>query len=296
MNSLDGKVAIITGAGGGIGRECALYMAALGARVVVNDLASTDAGSKAEQVAQEIRDAGGDAFANTDSVSEVNGAHRLVDSAIERFGGLDVLVNNAGILRDRMLANMTVDEWDAISAVHLRGTFLTTQRSAAYWRQQRKANAPVSGSVINMSSGSGLHASVGQSNYAAAKSGIATFTLVAAKEMQRYGCRANSVAPTARTQLTSSTDRLVEIMKPPDDPTAFDKWHPENLAPVVAYLAGPSCSLTGQVLGVFGDEVGIYQPWTVHQTLHNHGNRWDFASLEAAFAGSAPLPPSVGMM
>jgi NAD(P)-dependent dehydrogenase (short-subunit alcohol dehydrogenase family) len=295
MSSLDGKIAIVTGSGAGIGRECALFLAKSGASVVVNDLAVTESGPAAELVAEEVRALGTEALWNSDSVSDPEGARRLVDTAIEKFGRLDILINNAGILRDRMLANMSLEEWDAIMAVHLRGAFLTTQRAAAHWRARSK-DGEVVAAVVNMTSGSGLHASPGQSNYAAAKSGIATFTQVIAKELGRYGVRANAVAPTARTQLTSTTDFLVDIMKPPEDPSAFDKWHPRNIAPVVAYLASPDCPLTGQVLGVFGDEVGVYQPWTVHHKLSNDGAAWDLESLASAFADSDPLPASVGMM
>jgi NAD(P)-dependent dehydrogenase (short-subunit alcohol dehydrogenase family) len=296
MSLLDGKVAVVTGSGAGIGREIAHYLAGLGAQVVVNDLAVTDSGPAAAAVAEEIKHNGGEAVWNSDSVSDPAGARRLVDAATENFGRLDILVNNAGILRDRMLANMTLEEWDAIMAVHLRGTFLTSQRAAEQWRNRSKSGEDVSGAVVNMTSGSGLHASAGQSNYAAAKSGIASFTQVIAKELGRYGVRANAVAPTARTQLTSSTEHLVEIMKPPEDPAGFDKWHPRNIAPVVAYLASPGCPLTGQVLGVFGDVVGVYQPWTVHHKLSNGGATWDPESLAAAFADSEPLPPDVGML
>ena len=296
MTDLTGKVAIVTGAGAGIGRECALYLAREGARVVVNDLAASDAGPAADVLAAEIRDAGGEAIADTGSVTDPDSARALVEKAITTYGTLDVLVNNAGILRDRMLVNMTLDEWEAIMAVHLRGAFLTTQRAAEHWRERSRAGEQVSAAVINMTSGSGLHAAVGQSNYAAAKSGVATFTMVIAKELGRYGVRANAVAPTARTQLTSSSERLVEIMKSPEDPAEFDAWHPRNLAPVVAWLASPACPLTGQVLGVFGDRVGIYQPWTVHHMLNNNGAEWDAKSLTAAFADSEALPASVGML
>jgi NAD(P)-dependent dehydrogenase (short-subunit alcohol dehydrogenase family) len=296
MDQLEGRVAVVTGSGAGIGRETALHLAAHGVKVVVNDLASGPDGPAAERVVEEIRAAGGEALANTDSVTEPDGVARLLATATEGFGSLEILVNNAGILRDRMLHNMSLAEWDAIMAVHLRGAFLTTQRAAGYWRDRHKAGDGVPASVVNMTSGSGLHSSPGQANYAAAKSGIATFTQVLAKEGARYGLRANAVAPTARTQLTSSTDQLVEIMKPPADPDAFDAWHPRNVAPVVAYLASPACTLTGQVLGVFGDKVGVYQPWTVHHMLDNKQQTWDFAALDAAFGGAEPLPEVRGMM
>src|SRR5256885_5759695 len=236
MPDLSGKVAIVTGAGRGIGRSHAFALAAAGAKVVVNDLGAGVAGEgsdagPAEQVVEEIRAAGGEASTNGANVADFAGAERLVQQAIDEFGRLDILVNNAGILRDRMLVNMTEDEWDAVIAVHLKGHFAPTRHAAAYWRERSKAGDDVKGRVINTSSPSGVFGNVGQANYGAAKSGIAGFTLIVAQELQRYGVTVNCLAPNARTRMTEDT---FEMGAPPE---GSDPLTPPNMSPLVVPLS-----------------------------------------------------------
>ena len=240
MGSLDGRVAIITGAGRGIGREHALLFAREGARVVVNDLGGANDGTgtdltPAQHVVDEIKAIGGEAIVNGDNVADWQGAQRLINSAIETFGDLDILVNNAGILRDRVVVNMTEEEWDAVITVHLKGHFAPTRWAAAYWREQHKAGNGRPRNLVHTSSTSGLFANPGQSNYGAAKTGIATFSQIVAKELIRYNVKSNTIAPGARTRLTLATPGLEEIMKPAEG--GFDQWDPANISPLVAYLA-----------------------------------------------------------
>ncbi len=222
MGALDGRVAIITGAGRGIGREHALLFAAEGAKVVVNDLGGAvdgtgDDRSPAQQVVDEIQAMGGEAVANGDDVADWEGGQRLVNTAVETFGDLHVLVNNAGILRDRVLVNMTEEEWDAVIDVHLKGHFVPTRWAAAYWREQSKAGKEVKANIVNTSSTSGLLGNPGQTNYGAAKAGIAAFTVICAQELARYGVALNAIAPAARTRLTEATPGLGDIVKAPED-------------------------------------------------------------------------------
>lgn len=268
MGSLEGRVAIITGAGRGVGRAHALLFAREGAKVVVNDVGGAPDGagsdsSAAQLVVDEITSLGGQAVANTDSVSDWAGAERLVRTAIETFGDLDVLVNNAGIIRDRMLVGMTEADWDNVIDVHLKGTFCTTRHAAEYWRGQAKNGRRVNASVVCTSSNSGLQNNVGQANYGAAKAGIAAFAQIAAKELVRYRVRVNTIAPVARTRLTLQTPGLDEIVKQPDDPQAFDLFDPANISPLVAYLATADCTVTGGVWGVWGAEISLYEGWRV---------------------------------
>jgi NAD(P)-dependent dehydrogenase (short-subunit alcohol dehydrogenase family) len=285
MGALDGRIAIITGAGRGIGREHALLFAAEGAKVVVNDLGgaldgSGDDRSPAQQVVDEITAAGGEAVANADDITDWEGGKRLVDAAIETFGDLHVLVNNAGILRDRVLVNMTEDEWDAVIHVHLKGHFVPTRHAAAYWRERTKAGAEVKASVINTSSTSGLLGNVGQSNYGAAKAGIAAFSDILADELGRYGVRVNAIAPAARTRMTEQTPGLSDIVQAPTDAAVFDTWDPANISPLVAYLATEGCPSTKKVYFVQGGQVRLFQPWTMTDTL-DKGDRWTVAELQA---------------
>src|SRR3712207_8229086 len=222
MGELDGRVAIITGAGRGIGREHALLFASEGAKVVVNDLGGANDGSgsdqtPAQQVVEEIKAMGGEAIANADNVADWEGGQRLVNAAVEAFGDLHVLVNNAGILRDRVLVNMTEEEWDAVIHVHLKGHFVPTRWAATYWRERFKAGKDVKASVINTSSTSGLLGNPGQANYGAAKAGIAAFNVITAMELDRYGVRCNAIAPAARTRLTEATPGLGDVVKAPED-------------------------------------------------------------------------------
>ena len=238
MGALDGRVAIITGAGRGLGREHALLFASEGAKVVVNDLGGDidgtgDDRAPAQQVVDEIKAMGGEAVANVDNVADWEGAQRLIQTAVDTFGTLHVLVNNAGILRDRVIVNMTEQEWDSVIHVHLKGHFCPTRFAAAYWREQSKAGTPVKAALIHTSSTSGLLGNPGQANYGAAKSGIATFSQICSMELGRYGVRSNAIAPAARTRLTEQTPGLSEVVKAPDDrrpstpgtrPTSHPSW------------------------------------------------------------------------
>jgi NAD(P)-dependent dehydrogenase (short-subunit alcohol dehydrogenase family) len=284
MGALEGRIAIITGAGRGIGREHALLFASEGAKVVVNDLGgavdgSGDDRSAAQQVVDEIKAAGGEAVANTDDITDWEGGKKLVDTAIESFGDLHVLVNNAGILRDRVLVNMSEEDWDSVIHVHLKGHFVPTRHAAAYWREQTKAGKEVKASVINTSSTSGLLGNPGQSNYGAAKAGIASFSNIAADELVRYGVRVNSIAPAARTRMTQQTPGLAEHVKAPTDAAVFDSWDPANISPLVAYLATEGCPSTGKVFYVQGGTVRVFQPWKMTDSIEKD-DRWTVAELQ----------------
>ena len=285
MGALDGRVCVITGAGRGIGREHALLFAAEGAKVVVNDLGGAMDGSgddrtSAEQVVDEIKTMGGEALANADNVADWEGAQRLINSAVETFGDLHVLVNNAGILRDRVLINMTEDEWDSVIEVHLKGHFAPTRWAATYWREQVKSGKEVKASVINTSSTSGLLGNPGQTNYGSAKAGIGAFTIICAQELSRYGVRSNAIAPAARTRLTEATPGLGDMVKAPEDPGAFDRWDPANISPLVAYLATESCPANGKVFFVQGGEVKVMTPWAMGAGVEQ-ADRWTVEGLAA---------------
>jgi NAD(P)-dependent dehydrogenase (short-subunit alcohol dehydrogenase family) len=281
MGELDGRVAIITGAGRGLGREHALLFASEGAKVVVNDLGGAADGTgddrtAAQQVADEIVAMGGEAVANGDSVADWEGAQSLVRQAVDTFGDLHVLVNNAGILRDRVLVNMTEQEWDAVIQVHLKGHFCPTRMAAAYWRERTKAGDEVKASIVHTSSTSGLLGNPGQTNYGAAKSGIATFSQICAMELGRYGVRSNAIAPAARTRLTEATPGLSEVVKAPDD--GFDVWDPANVAPFVAYLSTADCPFSGETFFVQGGKVQRVQSWAFAETI-DKGDRWTVSEL-----------------
>ena len=286
MGALDGRVAIITGAGRGIGREHALLFAAEGAKVVVNDLGGANDGTgsdltPAEEVAAEIRARGGEAVVNGDNVADWEGAQRMINQAVETFGDLDILVNNAGILRDRVLVNMTEEEWDAVIAVHLKGHFAPTRWAAAYWREQHKAGVTKPRNIVHTSSTSGLFSNPGQSNYGAAKTGIATFSQIVAKELARYNVKSNTIAPGARTRLTLATPGLEDIMKPKDG--AFDPWDPANISPLVAYLASEACVFTGETFLVQGGQVTMIESWSRGQGVDG-GAKWAVSDLAEALA------------
>jgi NAD(P)-dependent dehydrogenase (short-subunit alcohol dehydrogenase family) len=261
MPILDGKVAIVTGAGRGIGREHAMALARAGARVLVNDLGATLAGEgadamPAQQVVAEIAAAGGEAAANGDNVADFAGARRMVEQAVESFGRLDILVNNAGILRDRMLVTMEEGEWDAVIEVHLKGHFAPTHHAAAYWRERSKAGESLRARVINTSSPSGVFGNVGQANYGAAKAGIAGFTLIAAQELGRYGVTVNCLAPNARTRMTEQAFGTLPTTE------GFDPIDPANNSPiVVALCADEAQHITGQVFFVYGGAVNALRGW-----------------------------------
>ncbi len=288
MGALDGRVAIITGAGRGIGREHALLFAAEGAKVVVNDLGGAmdgtgDDRSHAQQVADEIKAMGGEAVANADNVADWEGGQRLVNAAIEAFGDLHVLVNNAGILRDRVLVNMTEEEWDSVIHVHLKGHFVPTRWAAAFWREQSKAGKEVRAAVVNTSSTSGLLGNPGQANYGAAKAGIGALTVIAAQELVRYGVRVNGIAPAARTRLTEATPGLGDIVKAPEDGARFDEWDPANISPLVAYLAMESCPLRGRMFFIQGGKVSLMTGWAMGETMERD-DRWTVRELEEEMA------------
>ncbi|GGL22284.1 SDR family oxidoreductase [Nocardia jinanensis] len=275
-----GRIVIITGAGRGIGRAHALAFAAEGAKVVVNDLGSTLSGEStaetpAEQVVSEIRAAGGEAVANGDDVASWEGAQRLVQQAVDTFGGLDVLVNNAGFVRDRMLVNLAEEEWDSVVRVHLKGHFATMRHAAAYWRAESKAGRAVDARIINTSSGAGLQGSVGQGNYGAAKAGIAGLTLTAAAEFGRYGVTVNAIAPSARTRMTETV--FADMMAAPED--GFDAMAPENISPIVVWLGSTeSAGVTGRMFEVEGGRLALGEGWR-HGVPVDRGARWNPAEL-----------------
>ncbi|MGA0877788.1 MAG: SDR family oxidoreductase [Ilumatobacteraceae bacterium] len=290
MGALDGRVAIITGAGRGLGREHALLFAAEGAKVVVNDLGGANDGTgnditPAQQTVADIKAMGGEAIVNGDNVADWDGAARMVQSAIDAFGDLDILVNNAGILRDRVLVNMSEAEWDAVIAVHLKGHFAPTRHAAAYWREQAKAGVTKPRNVVHTSSTSGLFSNPGQSNYGAAKSGIATFSQICAKELSRYNVKSNAIAPAARTRLTLATPGLEDVMAPKEG--AFDMWDPANVSPLVAYLSSEKCAFNGETFYVQGGQVTRVQSWTMAEEI-NQNDRWTVDGLAEAMSALAP--------
>jgi NAD(P)-dependent dehydrogenase (short-subunit alcohol dehydrogenase family) len=279
---LENRVAIITGGGRGIGREHALLFASLGAKVVVNDLGGASDGSgadtsAAQAVVDEIVAAGGEAVASTDSVTDFDAAKKIVDTAVEAFGDLHVVVNNAGILRDKMLVSMAEQDFDDVIAVHLKGTFNVTRHAADVWRERSKAGDAAVRNIVNTSSGAGLHGNTGQTNYAAAKAGIAAMTIVNALELGRYNVKANGIAPIARTRLTMQVPGAEAAM----NQAVFD---PENISPLVAVLAGDECPFTGQMFSVYGGRVGIYAGWSIAEEVATEG-RWDVDGLAKAMDG-----------
>jgi NAD(P)-dependent dehydrogenase (short-subunit alcohol dehydrogenase family) len=297
MGALDDRVAVITGAGRGLGREHALLFAAEGAKVVVNDLGGGPDGSGADATAaqlvvDEIRAAGGQAVANADDVTTADGADRMIRQAIEEFGALHVLVNNAGILRDRTIVNMTDGEWDDVIKVHLRGHFMPTRAAARYWREQSKAGQDLRPSLINTTSTSGLFSNPGQSNYGAAKTGIATLTIIAQRELQRYGVKANAIAPAARTRLTLATPGMTDaILQTPEE--GFDPMDPANVSPFVAYLATADCPIAGRVFFVAGGGIHLFQPFAIIDSIAKDG-KWTVAELQEQAARLADVPFDLG--
>ncbi|ANS25674.1 3-oxoacyl-[acyl-carrier-protein] reductase [Rhodococcus opacus PD630] len=276
---VDGRVVIVTGAGRGIGRAHALAFAAEGAKVVVNDIGagidgSATGESPAEQVVAEIVAAGGEAVVNGDDVADWAGAENLINTAIDTYGRLDVLVNNAGFLRDRMLVGMSEQEWDAVVRVHLKGHFATLRHAAAYWRAEAKAGNPVDARIVNTSSGAGLQGSIGQGNYAAAKAGIAEMTIQAAAELKNYGVTVNAIAPAARTRMTvGAGGAMAEAMAAPEE--GFDAMAPENISPLVVWLGSTeSKDVTGRVFEVEGGKITVAEGWR-HGPTQDKGARWE---------------------
>jgi NAD(P)-dependent dehydrogenase (short-subunit alcohol dehydrogenase family) len=288
---LEGRVAVITGAGRGIGREHAILFAAEGAKVVVNDLGGggdvegTDLTS-AEAVVAEIEAAGGEAVVNGDDVSSWEGGRRLIRNAIDAFGDLDILVNNAGILRDRALVNMTESEWDAVIDVHLKGHFVPTRWAASYWREQHKAGSQRRRNLVHTTSTSGLFANPGQTNYGSAKSGVATFSQICAKELGRYRVISNCVAPSARTRLTLATPGLHDVIAAPLNGDRFDVWDPANVSPLFAYLATEDCPFQGETFFVQGGAVKRVRSWELGESIEQN-SRWTVADLALAMPGLA---------
>jgi NAD(P)-dependent dehydrogenase (short-subunit alcohol dehydrogenase family) len=297
MGALEGRVAVITGAGRGLGREHALLFAAEGARLVVNDLGGGPDGSGsdsalAQQVAAEIRAAGGQAVANSDDVTSADGAQRMIQQAVDEFGALHVLVNNAGILRDRTIVNMTDGEWDDVIRVHLRGHFMPTRAAARYWREQSKAGNGLQPSLINTTSTSGLYNNPGQSNYGSAKTGIATLTIIAQRELDRYGVKANAIAPAARTRLTLATPGIPDaFLHAPAE--GFDAMDPANVSPFVAYLATADCPIKGRIFYVAGGGIHLFQPFAIVDSLTKDG-RWTVGELAEKAGRLADVPFDLG--
>jgi NAD(P)-dependent dehydrogenase (short-subunit alcohol dehydrogenase family) len=293
----EGRVVIVTGAGRGIGRGHALEFARQGAKVVVNDLGAALDGrggssGPAGEVVDQIRRAGGSAIANGDDVADWEGAKRLVDAALDAFGRLDVLVNNAGFVRDRMLVSTAEDEWDAVIRVHLKGHFAVTRHAAAHWREESKAGRAVDARIINTTSGAGLQGSVGQGAYSAAKAGIAGLTLVEAAELGRYGVTANAIAPAARTRMTEAV--FTEMMKRPEH--GFDAMAAENVAPLVVWLgSAASREVTGRVFEVQGGLIRVVDGWRGGPEI-DRGARWEPAEVGRAvheLLAKAATPPKV---
>jgi NAD(P)-dependent dehydrogenase (short-subunit alcohol dehydrogenase family) len=285
VGALEGRVAVITGAGRGIGREHALLFAKEGAQVVVNDLGGSNAGEGADSgpardVVEEITAAGGTAVASTENIATWSGAESVVLQAIAEFDRFDVLVNNAGILRDSFIAGMEESHWDAVIAVHLKGHFAMLRHAAAYWKAQSKAGDQPNAAVINTSSGSGVTLpNAGQANYGSAKAAIAALTLIAAEELERYGVRVNAIAPIARTRLTLATPGMGSLMAEPEE-GELDLFSPANISPLVAYLATEKCPINGKVYAVQGGAISALSGWHDVETIETDGP-WvidDFAS------------------
>jgi NAD(P)-dependent dehydrogenase (short-subunit alcohol dehydrogenase family) len=298
MGICEGRVVIVTGAGRGIGRGHALEFARQGAKVVVNDLGAESDGrggstGPAGEVVEAIRAMGGEAVADGADVADWAQAEALVATAVDTFGRLDVLVNNAGFLRDRMLANTSEEEWDAVIRVHLKGHFAPTRHAVAHWRERAKAGHTVDGRIINTSSGAGLMGSVGQGNYSAAKAGIAALTLVESAEFARYGVTANAIAPAARTRMTEAV--FADTMAAPE-PGAFDAMAPENVAPLVVWLGSTqSDGVTGRVFEVEGGKISVSDGWQ-HGPAFDKGARWEPDEVGAVvrdLLAEAPAPTPV---
>lgn len=296
---LDGRVAIVTGAGRGLGREHALLLAAEGADVVLNDIAAAASDAQVgptalELVAQEIKRARGSVAIHTGDVADYDTARELIAQCIERFGRLDILVNNAGILRDASITKMSARDWDDVVRVDLLGHFAPTQQAAAWWREQAKSGAAAQASVINTASGSGLFGNFGQANYAAAKAGVAALTLTAAMELQAYGVRVNAIAPIARTAAALGAPAVAGVVGRKQEGPEFDAWDPANVAPLVVYLSRADCAVTGGVFHIGGNELALLHGWALGEIVRSpEGGRWTNEALAEAVrtvvSGSGPI-------
>lgn len=295
MGLLDGKVAVVTGAGHGVGRGEALALAAAGAKVVVNDLGGSVTGEgadkrPAEEVAELIKGRGGEAVANFDDVADLAGSKDIVDQAIEAFGRLDLVVNNAGILRDKMIFSMSEEEFDSVIRVHLKGTWAMTRHASVYWREESKGGRQPRASVINTVSSAGLQGQASQSNYGAAKAGIAALTRIASLELGRYGVRVNAIAPGGFTRMVGQAMKDIEI-KEPDEFTEFSPMNPGNSAPMVVWLASDQAlHVTGQVFRAVGNSIALYKPWALQPAVESKdkaGNpaQWDPEQIGDAVNG-----------
>jgi NAD(P)-dependent dehydrogenase (short-subunit alcohol dehydrogenase family) len=285
-----GRVAIVTGGGRGLGRAYAHLLAERGLRVVVNSAMLEDDGdSSAARVVAEIQQNGGTAVAHVGTLSSWTSADQLIGRALEDFGRLDALVNNAGLLRDRTIANMSEDEWDDVLAIHLKAQAATLHSAAAHWRDRNRAGEPVSAAVVNTTAGAGLYGNIGQANYAAAKAGAVGLTLVASRELERYGVRVNAIAPVARTRLTEGLG-LPEPGSAPGEEATFDLYEPANVAPLVAYLIEEDCPLTGQVFNVQGGDIVLYSGWEAKELFRKQG-RWTVDELKQTLASIPSGPP-----
>ena len=296
MGICDGRVVIVTGGGRGLGRAHSLAFAAEGAKGVVNDRGASLQGdvpdeSPGAEVVKEIRAGGGEAIVNGDDVSDWDGAGRLVAQAIDEFGGLDTVVCNAGIVRDRMLVNMSVDEWDAVIRVHLRGVFCPVRHAVGYWRDEHKADRGRAARIVTTTSGAGLRGSIAQSNYVAAKAGIAAFTINAAAELGRYGVVANTIAPSARSRMTE--DAMPEMMARPE--TGFDAMDPANVSPFVVWLGSADCEVTGRAFEMAGGDVCVMNGWSRGPSV-DEGRRLapaEVGPLLRRLVADAPVPEAV---
>lgn len=300
MGMLDGKVAVVTGAGRGLGRSHALALAAEGARVVVNDLGvqwdgtGEKAAAPADEVVKEIKAAGGDAVANYNSVTDFEGAKGIIDTAVEKFGKLDIFVNNAGFLKDRISFKMTKEEWDAVVGVHLTGTFYCGRWAASYFRDQSKAADQLNGRIINTVSHAGLFGNAGQANYSAAKGGIASLTMVWARELERYGATCNAIAPMARTRMTMSTEATAAMFAKPEG-DVFDAMAPENISPLVVYLASDKAQdITGHIFSIRGGRIELFQAWQIANTI-DIGKAWTPSEIDGKIRelGDLGMPPII---
>jgi NAD(P)-dependent dehydrogenase (short-subunit alcohol dehydrogenase family) len=285
MGLLDGKVAIVTGAGHGVGRGEALELAGAGAKVVVNDLGGSVTGEgadkrPAEEVASIIRDRGGEAVANYDDVADFKASKNIIEQAVETFGQLDIIVNNAGILRDKMIFSMSEEDFDSVIRVHLKGTWCMTHHGSVYWREQSKAGSQPRAAIVNTVSSAGLQGQASQSNYGAAKAGIAAMTIITSLELARYGVRANAIAPGGFTRMVGQAMKDIEI-KEPDEYTEFNAMNPGNSAPMVAWLASDQAlHVTGQVFRAVGNTIAHYKPWALQPLLESKAKdgspaKWD---------------------